>query len=313
MTDRWELDGSARPAAAGPRLSIQSLPTPPAKRVPDLRARPIAAPSAGLPGQPAVVQPVAARSIAPVELRSFWECLPEALVFPWLGRGVFWVISITVWAIGANLISALAGIVPIAGASVAFCANTSVLALCADYHRRCMWAIANAEDELEEGPDFDPNRILHGYMRAGSHLVFFMCVSQLPLVLWIVSAIFAGGLAEGLESLGSPLFWLLAFGPACYWPAAVACSSLYNRYSGIWYVPVGLRLIVRAPLEYLAILFVGASAFLLPWLLGVIVGKAAGLPSAFFAAAAGFPLAMSHAAMGALTGQLMRTKPQAFE
>ena len=94
---------------------------------------------------------------------------------------------------------------------------------------------------------------------------------------------------------------------------AVATASLYNRFQGVWYVPVGLRAILRAPLEYACIALIGYATFLLPWLVCSVLGRAAGLPDIFFLAIAGLPLAASHAIMGTLTGQLMRSRPQLFE
>jgi len=67
--------------------------------------------------------------------------------------------------------------------------------------------------------------------------------------------------------------------PALYWPMAVATASLYNRFQGIWYVPVGLRALLRAPLEYACITVIGSATFLVPWLLCTLIGQAAGLPA----------------------------------
>ena len=96
-------------------------------------------------------------------------------------------------------------------------------------------------------------------------------------------------------------------------PMAVATASLYNRFGGVWYVPVGLRAVLRAPLEYACIAAIGIATFVLPWLLFSLIGRAIGLPEIFFLAVVGLPLAASHGVMGALTGHLMRTRPQLFE
>lgn len=243
---------------------------------------------------------------------SFWDGFADALMFPWQGSGVAWLIGIAVWCVCVNLLTAISQVVPFVSWTLTFLANSSILAFAADYHRRCMWGVANAEPPLEEGPDFDPARIWHGYMRSGAHLALFLIVSQVPLMSWVISSLFSEG-AGGLALLFSKRFWLLACLPALYWPMAVATASLYNRYSGVWFLPVGLRAIVRAPLEYLAIFAVGAFVFLCPWLVLALIARAAGLPGAFVMAIAGLPLAASHGVMGALTGHLMQAKSNLFE
>ena len=253
------------------------------------------------------------RVAAPAQDADFWAELPSLLSFPWRGSGLYWFICIGIWALFANLLSALAKYVPFVGTSFLFMLNTSVLALCADYHRRCMWAVASAEGPLDAGPELDPARILHTYMRAGLHLALFMVASQIPLTAWLVSSVMEEGVESGISLVLSRRFWLLAALPSLYWPMAVATASLYNRFEGVWYLPVGLRAVFRAPLEYACIAVIGIVTFVLPWLLCMLLGRAAGLPEMFFMAVAGLPLAASHAVMGALTGLLMRTRPQLFE
>lgn len=244
---------------------------------------------------------------------SFWPELPALLSFPWRESGWQWFVVIGLWAVGANLLSALAKVVPLVGTWFVLMLNSSVLALSADYHRRCMWAVANAEGPLQSGPDLDPVRILHTYMRSGLHLLGFMLVSQLPLTAWLVNRIMEEGFEGGLELVLSRRFWLLSMLPGLYWPMAVATASLYNRFQGVWYVPVGLRALLRAPLEYACIAAIGTATFLVPWLICTLIGRAVGLPGIFFLAVAALPLAASHAVMGTLTGQLMRARPQLFE
>jgi hypothetical protein len=243
---------------------------------------------------------------------SFWEGFADALMYPWQGRGVAWLIGIALWCVCVHLLTAISQVVPFVSWTLTSLANGSVLAFAADYHRRCMWGVANAEQPLEEGPDFDPVRLWHGYMRSGANLAVFLIVSQIPLMSWVISSIFSEGVG-GLAVLFSLRFWLLACLPALYWPMAVATASLYNRYSGVWFLPVGLRAIARAPLEYLAIFAVGAFVFLCPWLVIALIARAAGLPGAFVMAIGGLPLAASHGVMGALTGHLMQAKSNLFE
>jgi hypothetical protein len=243
---------------------------------------------------------------------TFWQALPETLLFSCTGSGPSWLISIAIWAAAASLLAAGASVLPMVGTSVTIFSNTAVLALCADYHRLCMWAVINAEPTLDEGPDFDPVRILQGYVRSGVQLSLFAVLCQLPLVLWLVPRFLNAGSDGFTAVLHSPMFWFLAAAPAFYWPMAVTTASLYNRYAGVWYVPVGMRAIARAPLEYLAICAIGGLACLLPLCAFLLLGKLIGLPSVLLAACSGFPLALSHGVMGALTGQLMRNRPDLF-
>ena len=294
------------PAAPSVRPAPVSPPTASPARLASKHPARIVAPAA------AVVRAAPRPVIAGAGDSNFWESFGEALMFPWPGSGVAWLIGIGIWAVAVNLLTALAQEVRIASWSLLVIGNSSLLAICADYHRRCMWGVANSEVSLDEGPDFDPLRILHGYLRSGASLTLFLLVSQIPLTSWFLSELFEDG-ASGISLLFSKKFWLLGCLPALYWPMAVATAALYNRDSGVWFMPVGLRAIVRAPLEYIAIGSVGAFVFLCPWLVCALLARAAGLPGVFVLAVAGLPLAASHAVMGALTGQLMRAKPDLFK
>jgi hypothetical protein len=243
----------------------------------------------------------------------YWAHFSAVLAVPWRERGLAWFLSIGAWAVFANLFAGLALIVPVVGTGFVFLLNTSVLALCADFHRRCMWAVANGEDAIEEGPDFDPVRILHQYMRAGKHLFFFLVASQLPVFALLVMKLADEGGAGVLDLVLSKRTWLLAAVPGMYWPMAVATASLHNRFQGVWDVPLGFRALLRAPLEYGSIALIGALMFLFPWAMTTLIGRALGLPGMSFIALASLPLAASHGTMGALTGQLMRAKPALFE
>jgi len=305
----------AAAAPSQPRAPLAAAPLQPRAALAASAPTPPRGPlAAAAPAQPyAAASPLQPHDSFAQHDASFWPELPGLLTFPFRQGGLRWLISIGVWALCASLLSALGKSVPFIGTWFMFMLNSSVLALSADYHRRCMWAVANAEGPLAEGPDFDPVRILHTYMRSGLHLLLFMAVSQLPLTCWLVNSVLEGGAESGMELVLSRRFWLLACLPALYWPMAVATASLYNRFQGVWYVPVGVRALVRAPLEYAGITVIGCATFLVPWLLCSVIGRAAGLPDAFFVALAGLPLAASHAVMGTLTGQLMRARPQLFE
>jgi hypothetical protein len=241
----------------------------------------------------------------------FWESFSDCLGFPFRGSGIAWLVSIAIWAIAASALSVLAWVAPIAGWTVMFFANSSVLAICADYHRRCMWAVANHDGMLVQGPEFDPTHIMREYVRAGANIAAFAALSQLPLALWLAIAIGHDG-QRMLDLTFSARFWLLAALPSLYWPAAMASASLYNRAAGVWFVPVGIRAIVRAPLMYFAIFGAGVATFIVPWLLFAAIAREAGIPGSLMLAIAGLPMAASHGVMGALTGLLMRSKPESF-
>jgi hypothetical protein len=282
------------------------------------RARPAQAqPSAAEPSaQPPQRMSRDARPMPPstvARASSYWDDVPAALLVPFRGSGYAWIASIAVWAFVANLLSVLANFVPLVGTSFVVLFNTAVLALCADYHRQCLWAVANEEDSIEEGPSFDPTRILHGYMRAGVHVTLFLVASQLPLVAWLVHEVMEAGELNPGEILRSRLFWVLAFVPAFYWPMAVATASLYNRFQAVWYVPAGLRAVMRAPLEYASIVLIGMVVLGVSWLFCGGIGRLLGLPAILSATMGGIPLAITHGVMGALTGQLVRAYPKLFE
>jgi hypothetical protein len=94
---------------------------------------------------------------------------------------------------------------------------------------------------------------------------------------------------------------------------AVTSTSLYGRFQAVWYVPAGVRAIMRAPLEYASIALIGAVVLGVSWLFCSGIGRLLGLPTILTATLAGVPLAISHGVMGALTGQLLRVYPKLFE
>jgi hypothetical protein len=305
LLERWQMPDPAEfapPNRARPSSERVFVKAPPQA----IQSRRSSAPSiARAPAAERVQQPT-------IEPRTFWECVPEAVQFPWFGRGRVWLGSIGAWALVTNLVAGWIGIAPLS-ALVALVANSCVLALCADLHRRCVWAAVRDAVELEESPELGSARSYDLYLRSGVHITVFGLLSQLPLVVWLTRRALEAGASGAREVLGSPAFWLLALASGAYWPMAVATASHAKRFAGIWQIGVGLRAIARAPLEYSVIVGLGGLCFALPWLACVIVAKIAGLPVLFFAALAGLPLALSHAVMGTLTGQLLRTRPEVFE
>jgi hypothetical protein len=131
-------------------------------------------------------------------------------------------------------------------------------------------------------------------------------------VIWAINAYVGDSqfvLAGLVHSLSA---WTLACVPALYWPMAVATASLLKRYQDVWHVDAGLRAICQAPLEYTSIVAAGIATFATSWLVFRGLGQLLGLPSMFWTALLGVPLGIAHAVMGALTGQLLRSKPELF-
>jgi hypothetical protein len=241
--------------------------------------------------------------------RSFFETIPEALAFPLLGHGASWIISITLWTIALSLLRLIPGFNMVG----VFVLLTTTLAFCADYHRRCVWSITTGAKSIDQPPDFDPQRIAQQYVASGSHLTFFMLLSQFPLAFWMVKQLTDDAVDLSVfQVVTAPMFWALAVGPAFYWPMAVATASMHSDYAAVWYVPMGLRAIVRAPLEHLTVVVLGALALIVVWAPFLWIGQASGLPSAFFFATLGLPFAISHGVMGALTGHMVRARDDAF-
>jgi hypothetical protein len=236
-------------------------------------------------------------------------------MLPVLGQGTAWLVTITLWSIAAGVVAFVASMFG-GGAWLAIAVDavllTSLLALCADYHRRCLTVVISGEGSLDSGPDLEPGRVLSEYFRSGFHLTAFVLASQLLLVFWLTRQVTQIDGANPFELFLSPLFWVLAIGPACYWPMALTTASMHGDFAGVWYVPMGLRAIVRAPAEHAAIMVLGSVAFAASWLVSVIIGVASALPAPFFVATIGLPMGLSHGVMGGLSGHLVRARDDAF-
>ncbi len=248
------------------------------------------------------------------DARSFWETIPEAMVFPMLGDGTTWIVSITACAVALSLLCSLLVALPVPGlgALASFVMLTVLLAFCADFHRRCVASVTTGKRAIDQGPDFDPGYVLRSYLVSGVHLSLFVLASQLPLSFWIIRQLSSTSEPSSFQLLLSPTFWGLAVGPGFYWPMAMAIASLHGDYAAVWYVPLGLQGIVRAPLEHMAIAVLGVVTLLGLWAPFLWIGLASGLPTAFFFATLGLPMAVSAGVMGALSGHLARTHPDAF-
>ena len=107
--------------------------------------------------------------------------------------------------------------------------------------------------------------------------------------------------------------WLLIFIPYFYWPMGVGLAALNNDSAAIWNVSTGVRAIVRAPLEYTAIVLVGALAFSISWATLLACGSILGVTGPVLSGTLGFPLAISHGLQGALMGHLVRARAEVFD
>jgi hypothetical protein len=148
------------------------------------------------------------------------------------------------------------------------------------------------------------------YIRSGLHLSFFVLLANALTVWWVIVQLLDGA---GIELLTDPITWAVAFLPALYWPMGVALTASTNSYGAIWHVPTGVRAILRAPLEYAAVVSVCGLVFMLSTLGIAVFTSSLGLAASVLAPAFGFPLAMSHGVMGSLLGHLAQARPDVFE
>jgi hypothetical protein len=231
----------------------------------------------------------------------------EVIALAFRGAAIPW----TAWIFAAGsafgAATALAIRLPWIGVPLAMVSVTVLLALCGMYHRHVFWAAATAEDAIEETPTLDA-----ALLRSGVTLTGFAGLTQVLLWLWLVSEISAGHSA--LSIVGSPLLWVLGFGPAFYWPIALGCAAARNQFRGVWDVARGLRALGRAPGEIARISLASAAVF--TGLLAVLCFalSAIGMEGPVgLVAATGLPLAISHALMGAWSGRLLHAHSDVFE
>lgn len=317
---KLEPRAAARPASDGAAAATPSLraeagaPQPPANSA-GASAAPKSAPPASAAA--AFTAGVATAGVsAPrglvTDTRPFSATVSDALLFPVLGHGTAWVMTITVWGLVMGLIGVAASTVALLGKVVTLVSWSTLLALCGDYHRRCVWSVVTGERSVDRAPDLEPVRLVNEYVKNGAHLFVFAVLSQLPLLVWFLRQRIGSPEMESIDLVLSPTFWVMALGPACYWPMALTTASIHNDYAAVWYVPLGLRAIVRAPAEYAMMVFIGGAVFGGITFCFVLLGVASGLPELFINAALGLPLALSHGIMGALSGHLVRARGDAF-
>jgi hypothetical protein len=110
-----------------------------------------------------------------------------------------------------------------------------------------------------------------------------------------------------------PITWLLFLLPYLYWPMGVGLTAIGGNFSAIWNVPMGVRAIVRLPLEYTVIVFIGVLSMGFSLLCLLIFGRLLGISGVLASGTFGIPLAISHGMQGALMGHLFRANAEAFE
>ena len=93
----------------------------------------------------------------------------------------------------------------------------------------------------------------------------------------------------------------------------VGMTAIGNNFAAIWNVPQGVRAIVRLPLEYAVIVFIGVLAFGFSLLCLLLFGQMMGITGLLVSSTFGLPLAISHGVQGALMGHLVRAHADAFE
>jgi hypothetical protein len=322
--------GAARPSSRAPRAPAEpARHAADARPIPSTRAaahegpirsvRAAALPaSAAAPGASAsAIKPTVGvaqrdmRFVARADLRSFWEAIPDAFRVPFSGPGPYWICASLVWALVSAGLWVLSTSMAFFPRVIPFVALVALLAMNCDYYRVCLWVPASGEDAVDRAPSGDVVRLFQSYVKSGAHLAVFLLLTN-ALALAHVQGSYDGG-----EDLAAVLHerktWLL-LSPALYWPMAVGLTALGNDFAAIWSVPSGLRALVRAPLEYIAILVIGALTLAATWG-GLLLGARAlfGLSPALAVATLGVPLALTHGVLGALMGHLVRARGEAFE
>lgn len=314
IDDPLDLPSMPAPGKAG-RAPLQRSPQAPRDREQPARERPRREREA--PGPRARVGRVGAAPVSKKEAAEpereavpFWQSAPQAASIAFGGTGGAWLGLIVLWALAAAIVSAAASLVLVLGVLVAFVAFTTLLALAFDYFRACFWLADEGGAALERSPSLSPARLLHNYLKSGTHLMVFTLAAGLPLIFVTIAGVADG--ATPLELLGEPATWALGAIPAVLWPGAAAMTALHNRYEAIWQLPRALGLALRAPAEYLAVVMTGALIFGAGvWLL-LALASTAGVSGVLLSAVLGPPMALSHGIQGALMGYLMRARPELF-
>jgi hypothetical protein len=279
--------------------------------LPPVEGAPVQRPGAVRPATVGKAERVTSRSVANADLRSFWEALPDALVLPFSGPGLYWILAISVWSIAVGVLMGFMRYAIFVSLPFVIMISNSTLAFACDYYRVCAWAPMSGEKVIDRKPDFDPVRLFHGYMRSGMHLLIFMIVSQIPGIWYFFHGLDGDDGVFGV--LIDPVTWLLFLLPYFYWPMGVGLTAIGNNFGAIWNVPQGLRTIVRLPLEYGVIVFIGVLAFGFSLLCLLLFGQLMGITGVLASTTFGLPLAISHGVQGALMGHLIRSNAEAFE
>jgi hypothetical protein len=245
------------------------------------------------------------------DTRNYWESFTDAFTTPFLGTGLYWVVTVAVWSIVVAAIGLLAGYMMIVGGIISFIANASLFAVTCDYFRAVFWASAMGESEVDRKPQFDPSVMLDLYFKQGLHLMFFMLLTQFLAVWWAGARIVSG--TPVFDVLTDPVLWLLTLLPSFYWPAGVMMTAAHHEFGAIWNVPAGFRLILRAPLEYCTIVFTGLAIMVMTAVVFGALGHFLGATGGLLTGTMGLPLALSHGVMGALAGNLARARPDTLQ
>ena len=152
-------------------------------------------------------------------MRSFWEAVPDALMLPFGGPGLYWILAISVWSIAVGVLFTFMRFAIFVSIPFVIMLSNSTLAFACDYYRVCAWAPISGEKVIDRKPDFDPVRLFHGYMRSGLHLLLFSIVSQIPGIWYFIHGLNGDDGVFGV--LIDPITWLLFLLPYFYWPMGV--------------------------------------------------------------------------------------------
>ncbi len=256
---------------------------------------------------PPVLVPKANEPTLPTEPRPGWfnQRVVSCFGTPLRGAGVRWMIVIGVFGLLAILVSTGAAFIPRRlGLVVPAFLGSAFIGLNARFFKATFWAEAIGEKEPERMPELDPGFLLHDVAKPGFYLGAFQVVFQLAAA--------GHALLRHDESslLFDPVMWLLVVFPLVYWPIGLTLFSLHGEPLSFLRVMRAIMIIARAPLPYLAVLFIGAIAAIVPVAALAMVATLDGHIALLLSPAmAGLPIAYAHGVVGASMGALFRQQP----
>lgn len=233
----------------------------------------------------------------------FFASILGCFVIPLKGSGISWLGA----ALGVAIVAVIGGMVPFVGWLVQLLMGLGMLTLCARFFQSCM-ASTSANDDKPGGlPEL--TFFFAEYILPGIALALWFLSAHVPLFWWLHSSWES---VEMMALLLHPITIALVVVPYILWPMGLALAASSGSFFSMWHLPKIIMGIVRAPLRYVIVLFVGALSMLIPAAMVPILGAAGGSLLAALLIGVGqvVIMAYSHAVMGSLMGHLARVKPE---